>query len=423
MILLLTVPAAAQNSTSEPAARDPKKTEAPDGWAFTWANHPSLQFGDVLRVDFRARFQGDVRGSDASLDGSDTSGLDMARRRVGISGSLGDVAEFQVEHELAGGDGWRDVFVNYRGLGALEFQAGKFKVPFGLDENTSSSDLDFVYRSRAATQLAPGRDQGVMLHGRTGIVRYAWGAFAHDGGNMRTPGHTREAGAGSGWAGRATAGRLVVQPFRSSKSVFEDLQAGIAYTATDAPASMVDLRADTALGQSYFPSPLAVQGPRRRIGLEVRWRPGPFSVQSEFIRLTSERQGQSISDGDLPGLVESAWYTQGTWIVTGEHKRKGAADSKRPLFDGGIGSIELAARVEAVRLHSGAGGQPSTGPRAETILPHGDRVVTLGVNWWPHPRIRIQANLIRDTLSLPAGDAPQAGSTYWSRVLRLGFSL
>jgi phosphate-selective porin len=169
---------------------------------------------------------------------------------------------------------------------------------------------------------------------------------------------------------------------------------------------------------------------RQRVGLEMRWRPGPFLLQSEFVRLSSDRRGQSVEDTDLPPIVANAWYMHGTWIATGEQKTNGADEPKRPLFGGGFGSIELAARVEAVRLSSIGTGLPSTGPRAETILPHRDRAVTLGISWSPNRWVRVQANLVRDTISIPTGDPGASGllvdgtsSSFWSRVLRFRFAM
>ena len=55
---------------------------------------------------------------------------------------------------------------DFRQWTVFRVQVGHFQHPFSLDENTSPVDLDFAYRSRAAAQLAPGRDWGVMVHGR-----------------------------------------------------------------------------------------------------------------------------------------------------------------------------------------------------------------------------------------------------------------
>ena len=79
------------------------------------------------------------------------------RRRAWHSRSIG---------ELEGENAWRDVYANYQQFDFVQVQGGKFKLPFSLDENTSPTNLDFVYRSLAARVLAPGRDRGVMVHGR-----------------------------------------------------------------------------------------------------------------------------------------------------------------------------------------------------------------------------------------------------------------
>ena len=132
--------------------------------------------------------------------------------------------------------------------------------------------------------------------------------------------------------------------------------------------------------------------------------------------MTSERRGQSVDDLDLPTLVGSAWYAQGTWVLTGEEKRKGADEPTRPLLAGGFGSVELAARFDVVRFSSGGDTPPGNGPRTETIGPLNDRAVTLGVNWSPNRWVRVQANVTRDTMSV-------ASSSFWSRVVRFRFAM
>lgn len=420
-MLFLASSSFAQDVPSQPAEEKVAAETEKKEWKFSWDNRPGVRYGDLVRIDVRGRFVSDLRRSSPALRERDTSRFDIARRRVGVSGVIAGVADFQIERELADEGGWRDLYVDYRGLDEIDIQAGQFKLPFGLDENTSSTNLDFIYRSRAAT-LSPGRDPGVMAHGRVRILRYEAGVFVRDGDNgrgNRTP-------VSRSWT---PAGRLLVQPFRSSTSVFEDLQAGVAYTSSDIHAGVADLAGPATLREPFFRPEFAVQGMRRRVGLEMRWRPGPFSVQSELVRLTSERRGQSIEDTDLPPLTAAAWYVHGTWVVTGEEKSKGADEPIRPLFRGGFGSVEFAARLEAVRFSSIGAGPPSTGPRAETILPHRDRTITVGVNWSPNRWMRVQANLVRDTMSIPTGEAIPSGlvdgpsSSFWSRVVRFRFAL
>jgi hypothetical protein len=161
------------------AGKKESKKALEDDWGFRWTNHPSLRLGPGTRVDFRVRLQGNLQDWDAELpDDQSSSSIDVARRRIGIDGEIFNIFDYQVEGELgAKQDPWRDVYLNYKQYDFAQVQFGKFKMPFSLDENTSVTNLDFVYRSRIAALLAPGRDRGVMVHGR--VLRRGWQQRAH----------------------------------------------------------------------------------------------------------------------------------------------------------------------------------------------------------------------------------------------------
>ncbi len=340
-------------ASAQAAAEQPGGTRDRDDGPFVWRDHPSLRLGRGTHIDFRARLQGHVRRTDAALDPDAAHDFDLARRRIGVEGVIAGRVDFQLERELTDDpDPWRDVFVNYRQFEAVQVQAGKFKLPFSLDENTSPTNLDFVYRSTAANQLAPGRDRGVMVHGRLAgrRLRYEIGTFDHDGRNARTRDGSDVFGA------RTLAGRITVQPFRGRKSQAKELEAGVAYTSGEVPTGYPALRGRTSLGSHFFEPDLWVQGARRRLGVEVRWRPGPLSIKSEYMRVTTERRGQSVEDSDLSPFLATGWYLSGTWAITGERKADGLDTPRRPFLQGGAGAIELAARIEALTFGSVATG-------------------------------------------------------------------
>jgi phosphate-selective porin OprO/OprP len=397
-----------------------KPRESPVG--FRWGDHPSLHLGRGTRIDFRARFQGDLRGSEASVDGAeDDAGLDIAKRRVGIAGEIRNAVDFQIEAELGSTDLWRDVYANYREYNAVQIQGGRFKLPFSLDENTSATNLDFVYRSRAASELAPGRDVGIMVHGRVlrRTLAYETGVFSHDGRNARTqdPG-------GRVYGGRTLAARVAFQPFRAEKSWRNDLQVGVAFTGSSLEEGFPDLRGRTALNERFYRPDIWVEGQRRRVGAELRWRPGPFSVKSEYIRVTDERLGQSVDDTDLSPLVASGWYLSATWALTGEPKANGLDTPRRPVLRGGVGAIELAARLERLAFGSAADSEPpSEGPRAEVVAGNSDRIVTVGVNWYLNRWVKIQFNVTHDTVRDPSQGPSPGQPGFWSRVLRFQLSI
>ena len=132
-----------------------------------------------------------------------------------------------------------------------------------------------------------------------------------------------------------------------------------------------------------------------------------------------ERQGQGVRNPDLSDLVTTGWYGSATWLITGEDKEdfNGPRD---PIFTDGIGAIEVGARYESLKFESASKVGPAfANPRAEHILPHGNDIWTLGVNWFPNRWVRVVANAIH-LKYLDPDRTPRVGQTdFWLGVLRL----
>jgi phosphate-selective porin len=411
-------PTATDQKAAKKTQNETENDSKEDARGFRWKDHPTLVLSPDTEIAFRARLQAHVMDSDGST--GDARSFDLSRRRIGVEGLIRGALEFQIEYEIDDDEPWRDVYGNYRSFDTIQVQAGKFKLPFGLDENTSATNLDFVYRSRAATQLAPGRDRGVMLHGRVlnRLVGYEAGLFEHDGRNARSK------RAGITYGDRTIAGRVTVQPLRARKGPWRDLQVAVAGTTSEVAEGFNGVRGRTALDGSFFEPDLWVQGTRRRTGVEFRWRPGPFSLKAEYARVTTERREQSVDDTDLSPLVASAWYVSGTYLVTGERKTTGPDAPRRSLLRGGWGALELAARIERIRFGSLARGDAATlSARTEVVLPNADRAITMGVNWIPVRGVKLQANLIHETLSDPARGPLPSRPAFWSRVMRFQIAM
>jgi phosphate-selective porin len=413
LALLAELPAAAQEKTEDGT------TKPRDGWSVQWDDHPEVTWSDKVRVEFRARIQGDSRASRAAIERAESDTFDVGRRRVGIAGEIGGALEFQIERELEDAVPWRDLYVNYRPMRGAQIQAGQFKLPFGLEETTSAGNLDFIYRSIVSTRLAPGRDRGTMLHGRVAdrVLRYEIGVFAHDGENVRP----KHAGRVSG--GRTVAGRLTVEPFRNMKSTFSDLQVGFAMTHSSLPEGFPTVRGRSVLGVSFFDSDLWVKGTRRRDGVQLRWRPGRFSIASEVMRLSDDRRGQGRAGTDLSPFVARGWYVSGTWVVAGAADAASIARPVRPLFQGGFGSLQLAVRRERLVLGSlTLTDTLSTSPRAEAVLGNSETATTLGAAWHLNRWIAIEGNLIHEAIGAPSlTGTPRL--RIWSRLFRVQVSI
>ena len=292
---------------------------------------------------------GTSASSEAEL--GDPSAFDVARRRVGVEGRMAGVADYQVEYEFSSDEHWRDVYVNYRQFSHLQVQAGKFKLPFSLDENTSSANLDFVYRSRAATQLAPGRDRGVMVHGRVlNVLQYEAGLFNRDGGERANgqPGPCVRRHDDRRTGDRAAVPIVEVAPERSAvrRGVHRQRR-----PRGHRGASGPD-------GARRAVLPVRSVGARVAAGASGSKRDGVRDPSRSRPNTSASRPSALGRAWKTPICLRSSatgWYVSGTWLATGEKKASGADNPRRPIFRGGFGSLEFAARLEALGFGSTAG--------------------------------------------------------------------
>lgn len=412
----------AQTKSKKKAKKKKARTDDVTYPSFRLADHPSIYFAKGTHVEFRAHVHEDVERSEASTaSAGENATIDIAKRNVGIAGEVANAVDYQIEYALTGTDRWRDVYADVKKFDAVRVQAGRFKLPFSLDETTGARNRELIFRSLAATHLAPGRDNGVMVHGRLfkRLIGYEAGLFDHDGRNART--HNAD----KVYGGQTTAARVTVQPIHNTKKTLGDLTVGVSMTRSSVPEGIAGLRGQTVLEQTFFSSSkYIVNGTRRRTGLELQLRQGPASLKSEWMRVETERRGESVEDGDLSPLIGEGWYVSGSVAVTGERKADGVDKPRKPFLRGGVGSIEVAARVEGLEFKSGATGEPgSTSPRADVILGNRDRAVTVGVSWYLNRWLRVQANLIRETLDDPSQGPLPAKPAFTSKVLRFSFAL
>jgi len=420
-------------SPDEPADAQAEETGG-KGVRLSWKQHPSFRVGSVFRLDFQAKFQED--GHVSYSGAKNIEPWEMHRNRIGISGHLFKHIEYEVERELTEKEltekdilegvtpasHWKDVNVNVAYINNAQVQIGKFKIPFGLDQLTGVTHNDFVYRSLGANYLAPARDIGVMVHGRffKRALNYWVGGFRHDGDNARS----KKIQGGD----ETVAGRVTGNPFRAAGPAFGGFQLGTAFTASalsDDSFRPNGLRGRTLLTQETFYEPVYVKGRRNRWEADVDWAVGPVSARGEYTLVLDSRNGQGLRDNDLVDARARAWYVSGSWLVTGEEKKRPVKPAN-DFLQGGIGAVEVVTRYERLWFDSVGGGDPYRSVRAEAILPASDTAFTIGANWTLNRFIKLQVNGIREHTngvrehSDETNRNPvQNGTAFWSRVFRL----
>ena len=427
---------AAVPSPDEPLADDTETQVVPVNDQpkphFVWKQHPSLRFGKVLRIDFQAKFQEDYRSSyDNAEVLAELDPWELHRSRIGVAGTLFKHIDFEVERELqekelsekdvllglSPSPQWKDVNVNLDYVNNAQFQVGKFKIPFGLDTLTGVSHNDFVYRSLGATYLSPSRDVGAMVHGRffKRGLNYWVGGFQHDGDNARSK---KIQGGDETFAARVTGLPLR----RVNSDHFGAFEVGGAFTASQVSDDSFrpnGVRGRTVVTQDTFYESVYVKGKRFRYETDLDWTLGPASLRAEYTHVLDQRKNQSFSDEDLPDARYRSWYVSGTWILTGEEKTR-PVKAGDDFLRGGFGAVEVAGRVERIWFDSvDKSDEPFANPRAYTILPSDNKVVTVGINWTLNRFTKLQFNVIREQVGNADRNPVPNGAAFWSRVFRL----
>ncbi|PAP78751.1 hypothetical protein BSZ37_11500 [Rubrivirga marina] len=367
----------------------------------------------TLRIRGDAQTDGRFFAGDAEELGVDQ--LYLRRARVNLQGTLGGRYDFKLMPNFGQGRvEIQDAYLDARFTPALAVQAGKFKVPLGLEWLRSPADLHLVELGLPSA-LVPRRDVGVMVHGRVagGRLSYELGAFdgALDGQNAD----------GDATDGKDVAARLFAQPFLSGGGVLRGLGLGLAATwgeesgslAAPAVASyrsvggrMVDrLRTGTADSTT-----VVADGARVRYSPQGYLYSGPASLVAEVVVSTQAvRLGAASAD-----LTAMAWQVVGGYVLTGERATYGRLRPAHPLDgSGGFGAVEVSARYGELRYDDDAFplfASPTANARRTQAW-------AVGLSWYPTANVRAMANYERTTFALP--DAAGAAAALPSENLIL----
>ena len=190
--------AAAQTAPAGP----PTTVDASGGGVTITSGVNSLTIGARAQfrwtVDKREEFDADRAGTGVGHADGAFSQFDVPRMRVALSGGAFRVwlrYVFQFDFSRTSGEGAskvKDALIEFRPTGTpYRIQAGQFKVPFGLQQLTSSGRQQFVDRAITDAKFVPAREMGVMVGGTAAgrKLGYEGGVFNGSGESTR---QTRE---------------------------------------------------------------------------------------------------------------------------------------------------------------------------------------------------------------------------------------
>ena len=175
------------------------------------------------------RFHFDVRGLDTDPVGKDD--FIWRRARVALEGRIYDDLEYEVDTEL------RDHRARRGGTCSSTTGASKpprsgsasSRCPSAGISSTSVFNNSFISRSLIGSQLTPGRDIGVMVHGRLGggKVNYSGGWFDKDGDNVRFSEDLDANEFEEAPVDGTLAGRVEIAPWEATRGLARRLQFGV----------------------------------------------------------------------------------------------------------------------------------------------------------------------------------------------------
>jgi phosphate-selective porin OprO and OprP len=309
-----------------------------------------VQLHGVVQFDNRTFFNdGGIQGHDGFL---------LRRARPILSGTLYKDFDFMFVPDFGGSTVQiYDAYLNYRFEPWLQFEAGKYKAPVGLEQLQQDRNTLFNERS-LVTDLVPNRDLGFMAWGSIddGVASYAAGVFSGVG-DARL---SSNADVDNNVTGD---GRLFFQPFKqTSIEPLQGLGFGIAGSYGNSISNSTalpnttggTLPGYTTDGQQQFFAYNPTNGVVAASGLHWRLSPqayyywGPLGLMGEYaISDEHVRNGGNTAD-----LDNRAWEVSGSWVLTGEDASFNGVTPRHP-FDpraGHWGAFQLVGRLEELDI-------------------------------------------------------------------------
>ncbi|MEO0313551.1 MAG: hypothetical protein RI928_7 [Pseudomonadota bacterium] len=299
----------------------------------------------------------------------------------GSSSSSSSLADNGMSNTYTGTD---VAYVDYAGFKDISFRVGRFKMPYSLEQLTSSNSIDTIERSlmgQVEGEFVPAKETGAMVYGSpTSGVTYALAASR---------------GRANADANTATAdyiGRLTANMAQLAGRTDMVAHLGLGYSSGEVKSgtTMVSGRTEAREDNAFFTtnSALASTATRIRQGIEFALAYDAFKLQSETFN--TKYDDSSATDKEIKGN-----YVQAVWNITGEpHNYSNTAGTfgglkvKSPFtMNGGSGAWQLVLRRS--ELDGSNAGAIKTG------FTSGAKAWTYGINWVINENARVMLNYIK----------------------------
>ena len=388
----------------------------------------SMSIVGRIQLDSRS-YSSNSGGTAANKNYADT--FDVRRAYLGAKGTFKKYYDWEVVADFAGltgtggesaaapsggasaGSTSLDVAylnVNYWDKKAM-FQFGQFKLPYSLEERTSSRFIDFQERSFVNnTSLTPGKERGIMIHGTPVVgVNYGLALSTGQGKNTNDSDNNED--------GKDKIAHLdanLAEIMGNKEAIYHF---GGSYGVGDLTPAAAGKQRTEGRGNEFF-APTAPTGStmeRKRYNIETALAYGPVKLQGEYGNANfSGTNAAGVSyDKDM-----NAYYVSASWMLTGE---KYADSFKGGKFDrispknefnpdfSSLGAWELGARYsefDASDINTVANGAITNtmimpAGTATTTLTNKADAYTVGLKFIPQANARFLVNYVHTDFDTP----------------------
>lgn len=305
-------------------------------------------------------------------------GFRVRRARIGLRGTHGDTWSYLTEVDLAeNGVDYKDMWLGYDGIGNGRLRVGQFKVPFSLEELTSSNNITFMERAlpnvfSLSRRIGAGWDTS---SDRYSVALMGFGQAIGDG--------------DGGDEGLGFGGRVTVLPFRNDNGLLHLGFAAAVYEPEHSNDQTFRFRQRPESrpdGTRLIDTGVITDADdATAYGAEILWMRGPASVQAEYMATKVSRTN------GLPNIDFDGWYVSLSYFLTGESRSySGGVPGGPSIRNAERGAWEIVLRLSNTNLDDA----PVLGGEMENL--------TFGVNWYPRSNVRFMFNYI-DVDSTRAG--------------------
>ncbi len=323
------------------------------------------------------------------------SNMNLRRARLGFKGKAGEDLDYKAEIDFAEeAVAIKSFYLNYSGIDGVDLKVGNHKPQFGLQNVTSSNNIQLIERSGPSNAFTRSEILGFAASSGGDNWSLSTGVFGEDPGNDDT-GNDEDISLDL----RGSANVLGLSNAETDNVLH--VGTGLSHRRpTDAPRFRVRTTGDGP--RAIDTGAIDDVDDINVYNLELAGVFGPLSLKTEYFE-TKVSRDNGASDADFDG-----YYIQAGYFLTGENLpyigKSGSFGRVKPnnpfsLKNGEWGAWEVVARHENLDLNDAAAGIAGGELKSNT----------LGINWHLSNHVRMMGNIIdvnTDSNAVVADDDP-----------------